>query len=413
MTTAVETLGDTLVSCRGLQKTYPAGPGFWPSAKALVTGIWPEGGVPALRGLDLEIRRGETVGLIGANGSGKTTLLRLLAGLLAPSPSDKGGGLTLPESRSSLIELGAGFAPNLNARENVRRECALTGLTTAWADAHLDEILTFAALDGSTTRRPLSTWSTGERIRLGFALAITRPSDLLVIDEVLAVGDERFQQRCLEKFREIKTTRSKAVVLASHSLGQVRVVCDRALWLEHGRIRAEGPAWQITEDYRRAQTDLPAQEPSTVPAATPAATPLAGPGEAPRLTDCTLESVTITPDRVATGEPISVKVRYRARKPIERPNLGVAIHRSDGVLCYGTSSAKAGVTTSAISGDGTATVRLPAPQLLPGRYLMTVALFDEDDLVKYDYHDRRYGFEVTGTTKEDGVSRLKIDFEWG
>ncbi len=381
-----------VIRCRDLQKTYPSPAGFPAGIKTLISGHPDLEGTPALRGIDLDLAAGETVGLIGPNGSGKTTLLRILAGITRPTS----GTCELPGQIASLIELGAGFAPGLNAFANIRREAALTGLSVKWADQNMGRILEFAGLPDETLRRPLGTFSAGERIRLGFALAITRPADLLVIDEVLAVGDERFQQKCLEAFREIRKTGRQAVVLASHALGQVRAVCDRAVWLDSGTVRAIGPAWQVTEDYRRSQTE---QHPPSGAQVT-------------ERGDFFIESVDVCPPVPSYGSPFEIRVTYRALKSIEHPNLGIAIHRTDGVLCYGTSSVKAGVRKPSVNGPGLATVRLRNPSLLPGNYQITAGLFDADDVVKYDYHDRRYPFRIAGETREDGVCRIPFEFEW-
>jgi len=383
---------ETAASLRNISKRYSAPGGVWRGLAGALTGAAGSGGTLALSGVSLEIARGEAVGLIGPNGSGKTTLLRLLAGLSEPTD----GGLELPAGIASLIELGSGFSPHLNGRDNVIRECALTGLPSAWVRANLETILTFAGLEPGTLARPLATWSAGERLRLGFALAIHRPSDLIVIDEVLAVGDEQFQQKCLEKFRDLRKEGRHGIVIAGHSLGQIRAVCDRAVWLERGRVRAEGPAWQVVEDYRREYSR----------AEMPAAAPEVSGGE------FTIGNVTITPDRIPSGGTVEIAVDYRTRRTVERPNLGVAIHRDDGILCYGTSSVKLGIPKDSVTGPGTAKIRFPILRLLPGRYLVTLALFDADDVVKYDYHDRRYGFTVEGVTKEDGVSRLDIEIGW-
>lgn len=386
------------VSIRSLSKYYPAVSGFGHNMQALMTGRWPvTGGVPALDDVSLDIAAGEAVGLIGRNGSGKTTLLRLIAGVSAPT----GGEIRLPGQISSLIELGAGFSPQLDAVRNIRRECALTGLPVRWADAHMDRILGFAELPSEVARRPLGTWSTGERMRLGFALAVTRPASLLVIDELLAVGDERFHQRCLETFRDLRRA-GCTVVLASHALGQVRAVCDRVVWLEGGRVRSLGPAWQVTEDYRREMSRLPEPPADQQESATDA------------RRDFVIERVVIEPGLVPLGSAISIRVQYRAARTVARPNLGVAIHRDDGVLCYGTSSVKLGIERDEMPpGTGVAEAVIPGCPLLPGRYFVTVALFDADDVVKYDYHDRRYSFTVTGTTRDDGVSRIEMRMDWG
>src|SRR3954465_14677836 len=204
----------------------------------------------ALDDVSFEIPAGTTFGLIGENGSGKSTLLKCMAKILRPDV----GTITTVGKISALLELGAGFHPELSGRDNVYLNGSILGLSTAQIDARFDEIVDFAGL-GQFIDTPVKNYSSGMYVRLGFSVAINVDPDVLLVDEVLAVGDEQFQRKCNEKFAELRS-QNKTIVVVSHGLGLMRTICDELAWLEHGRVRQVGPSGDVIDKYvAEVQTD--------------------------------------------------------------------------------------------------------------------------------------------------------------
>ena len=209
---------------------------FWRSKKRFYQEFW------ALRDVSFKIRKGETVGIIGSNGSGKSTLLQILCGTLSPTQ----GEVTINGRVAALLELGAGFNPEFTGRENVYMNATIMGLSTAEIDSRYDEIAAFANI-GSFIEQPVKTYSSGMYVRLAFATAINVSPDILVVDEALAVGDARFQQKCMAKIR--KFCQTGTVIFVSHDTAAVTELCSRAIWIESGRIRLDGPPKFVVEKY--------------------------------------------------------------------------------------------------------------------------------------------------------------------
>jgi ABC-type polysaccharide/polyol phosphate transport system ATPase subunit len=201
----------------------------------------------ALHDVSFSISRGECFGIIGANGSGKSTLLKILAGIYRADA----GSVRVAGALSPFIELGVGFNPDLNARDNIRINGTLLGLSSKEVAERFDEILQFAELERFVDQK-LKNYSSGMHVRLAFSIAIQVPFDILLLDEVLAVGDQSFQEKCYVTFEEMRRD-GKTVVFVSHDLGSVARFCDRALLLEHGRVEALGPARDVIEQYRAAE----------------------------------------------------------------------------------------------------------------------------------------------------------------
>lgn len=197
----------------------------------------------AVRGVTLDIRSGESVAFIGRNGAGKSTLLGLICGAIAPST----GSVTLNGRLGTLLELGAGFHPDLTGRENIYLNASLLGLGKAEIEDQFHRIVEFSEL-AEFIDVPLRNYSSGMQVRLGFAVAVHIDPEILIMDEALAVGDAAFQEKCLARVAEFKQ-RGKTILFVSHSAGQVQAVCKRVVWLEHGRVKADGPADQVLAEY--------------------------------------------------------------------------------------------------------------------------------------------------------------------
>ena len=196
-----------------------------------------------LKHINLEIKKGETVALIGVNGSGKSTLLKLLTKIIYPN----GGTIEINGKLTSLLELGAGFHPDFSGRENIYFNASIFGLNKAEIDRRIDDIIAFSEL-GEYIDNPIRTYSSGMYMRLAFAVAINVDADILLIDEVLAVGDQHFQEKCLNKMKELKSE-GKTMVFVSHSMDAVKSLCDRAIWLYQGEIRKDGKTEKVIEEY--------------------------------------------------------------------------------------------------------------------------------------------------------------------
>lgn len=196
-----------------------------------------------LNGIDLEIKKGETVALIGVNGSGKSTLLKLMTKIIYPTS----GKITTNGKLTSLLELGAGFHPDFTGRENIYFNASIFGLTAAEIDARVQDIIDFSEL-GEFIEAPVRTYSSGMYMRLAFAVAINVDADILLIDEILAVGDQHFQDKCFAKLKELSNS-DKTIVIVSHSLNSVKGLCKRAVWLSDGKIREDGKIDKVIDDY--------------------------------------------------------------------------------------------------------------------------------------------------------------------
>lgn len=199
--------------------------------------------IQVLKNINLDIKKGETVALIGTNGSGKSTLLKLMTKILYPNK----GTLETHGKLTSLLELGAGFHPDFTGRENIYFNAAIFGLTRQEIDKRIDEIIEFSEL-GDFIDNPVRTYSSGMYMRLAFSIAINVDAEILLIDEILAVGDQHFQDKCFAKLKEMKES-EKTIVIVTHSLGQVRELCDRAIWIYNGEVRMDGTPNEVVDEY--------------------------------------------------------------------------------------------------------------------------------------------------------------------
>ncbi|HZW88624.1 MAG TPA: ABC transporter ATP-binding protein, partial [Myxococcaceae bacterium] len=356
----------------------------------------------ALRNVSLELGRGRMVGIVGSNGSGKSTLLKVLGGILKPTT----GQVSVYGRVSALIELGAGFHPEFTGRENVFINGVLLGLSRAEIRARFDEIVAFAGLEAFVDS-PVKTYSSGMYMRLGFAIAVTVDPDVLLIDEVLAVGDEAFQHRCVGKIQEFKAA-GKTIILVSHDLGSIERLCDEAVWLDSGRLQAHGEAREVVSRYL---DHVAREEARTIGVEHAQAETAARTGSAARwgTREIEISSVKLT-DSVGeerylyeSGEACTIRLGFHARQPIENPVFGIGIFRRDGVCCYGTNTAIDGMPWGKITGEGEVTVTIPRLDLVEGDYVLDVAVVEQTDHRPYDYHHRLYGFAVRSRIKDSGV----------
>lgn len=360
----------------------------------------------ALKGVSFKIPKGVTLGLIGENGSGKSTMLKIMANILRPQK----GKVDLHGKVSALLELGAGFHPDLTGRENIFLNGSILGLTRKEISARFDDIVEFSELR-EFIDTPVKTYSSGMYVRLGFAVAINVEPDILLIDEILAVGDEAFQRKCLNKLYELKNAQ-KTIVMVSHALESVRSICDEAVWLEHGEVKALGPARQVVDAYLAEVNRVEEQEDGW------AADP-----EQPEV-GMRFGSREIVIERVEfldsehrprksfrAGERFTARIFFDAKEKINKPVFGMALHTRDGIDINGTNTKIDGINIESLSGRGYVDFIIEYLPLLTGSYLFTAAVYDFSCLHAFDHHFKGYAFTVNSGAVE-GYGMLKLPCDW-
>lgn len=409
---------------------------------SLAGGLGPEETFLAVDRLSLAVPAGCAFGVIGRNGSGKSTTLKLIAGITKPTS----GRVRISGRISALIELGAGFHPEISGRENVFVNGVMLGLTKREIARRFDEIVEFAELE-EFIDAPVKTYSSGMYMRLGFAVAVHVDPDVLLVDEVLAVGDEAFSLKCLDKFAEYKR-RGKTIILVTHGLGMVERFCDEALWIDDGAERALGDPRRVVQAYvsqvekaeertlaandRRAQevaqrmaqetaqtlgaapTDVSDAAVSGVahaaraPAGQPADMFRAAPG---RWGDgpVTIEAVALEGDDgpahlFPSGARMAVRMRVAAPAAVTDFVFGVSIFNAEGVCCYGTNTDIERMTPETMAGAGEVVFTIDRLDLVEGTYKLDVAAHRHDG-APYDYHRLLYTFRVKSRTKDAGIYR--------
>jgi ABC-type polysaccharide/polyol phosphate transport system ATPase subunit len=391
---------------------------------ALLTGsviqdLTPDQTFTALDGISFEVPKGTTFGVIGENGSGKSTMLKLLAGITKPTR----GSLRVDGRVSALIELGAGFHPEISGRENVAINGIMLGLTRREVQERFQDIVAFAELERFIDA-PVKTYSSGMYARLGFAVAIHVDPDVLLIDEVLAVGDEAFTRKCLDKIGEFRR-RGKTILLVTHSLGLAEKMCDEVLWLRGGKLADEGDPKRVIDAYLTyvagGEEALLAREHGQA-AEGSAPAPAAAPGEAPPAgegyregrwgsREVEITSVRLLDDRgherhvYVPGESLTVSLAVRAPAgAVEDFVFGVGVFNADGVSVYGTNTHIEDFTPRRLEGAGQVSLVLQDLRLVEGTYLLDVAAHRRDG-TPYDYHRGLYTFRVKSRIKDVGVYR--------
>jgi ABC-type polysaccharide/polyol phosphate transport system ATPase subunit len=400
--------------------------------RSLIRNLRPDETFTALNDVSLTVPRGRTLGVIGRNGSGKSTLLKLVAGITKPST----GTVNVSGRISALIELGAGFHPEISGRENVFINGIMLGLTKREVTQRFDEIVEFAEMKDFIDA-PVKTYSSGMYMRLGFAVAIHVDPDVLLVDEVLAVGDEGFTHKCLDKFAELKR-RGKTILLVTHSLGLVERFCDEALWLDAGRIKGSGDPKRIVGAYitdveHREEKELAASDARARDSASaaivspdePTSTVLpdnpietaTGPSDMFRategrwgsreveITDVALLGPDGQPGHVfQSGERLDLRIRMRAPLPVDDFVVGVGVFNAEGVCCYGTNTYIEELTPERLAGDSEAIFSIESLDLVEGTYKLDVAIHKIDGY-PYDYHRLLHTFRIKSRTKDVGIYR--------
>jgi lipopolysaccharide transport system ATP-binding protein len=354
----------------------------------------------ALRDASFSIPRGATFGLLGQNGSGKSTTLKVLAGIYRPT-----SGRVIVNGRvSALLELGAGFHGELTGRENIRLNGAILGLSGKQIDAAMDGIVEFAGI-GDFIDSPVKIYSSGMFVRLGFAVAVSLDPEILMVDEVIAVGDEEFQRKCFDHLFELRK-RGTTVVLVTHSLGLIRDLCDEAAWLEHGEIRKLGPAREVADAYIASvnEREVHAQQVDAGPASTDGETARLGSGEV-RITSLEYLDDEGNPSAVLlAGAACTIRMHFEARSPITRAVFGLGFQHESGANVAGPNSGSMG-PHSLEAGKGYVDFAIDELLLQEGTFLVSTAIVDRGHT--YDYADREFDLRVRGQgSQEPGLTRM-------
>jgi lipopolysaccharide transport system ATP-binding protein len=361
-----------------------------------------------LSDITFSVPQGQTLGIIGRNGSGKSTLLKLLARIYRPD----GGNISVSGKVGALLELGAGFHPEFSGRENILINGIVLGLSKREVREHMDDIIRFAELEGFIDE-PVKTYSLGMYMRLGFSVAIHADPDILLIDEILAVGDEGFYQKCYERIAAFRRV-GKTIILVSHDLSTVSRWCDEVLWIEDGNIREQGLPQRVVDMYRQHVATQEAEVAGAEHARVEAEVRAAQMTETPnRWGSREIEIVSVKMLEASdqeryvfrSGEPVRIIIQYRVHRPVPDMVFGMAVLRSDGVLCYGTNTAIEGIPLADLGHEGIVEVFLERLDLVTGTYVLDLAVHAMDGY-PYDYHHGLYSFAVKSDLKDSGVFRI-------
>jgi ABC-2 type transport system ATP-binding protein len=349
----------------------------------------------ALRAIDVTVEQGETVGILGHNGSGKSTLLKCIAGILTPTT----GEVRVRGRLASLLELGAGFHPDLTGRENVYINAAFYGMGRKEIDRVLDDIVDFAEL-AQFIDEPVKHYSSGMYVRLGFAVAVNLDPDVLLVDEVLAVGDEAFQVKCLSRIKQFQAE-GRTIVFVTHAAETARQICDRALVLDHGRLVLDGEtgkAIRVFREHLHGQLDLRG---------------VLGPeGDGTAISAVRVRHAHEARRRhLVPGESLTVEVDLRATTPIPEPVLDVEIGDRKGQLIYHIDTDGLGQPLPPLTSDRTVKIAIAGIWLLDGEFPISLKLSDRASGEVIDWREAAATFEVVNDGRADGTVAFDVSVE--
>ncbi len=422
-----------------------------------------------LKGISFEVKKGEAIGLIGKNGCGKSTTLKLLTKIIYPNE----GTVEMQGRVSSLLELGAGFHPDMSGKENIYMNAAVFGLSRKEIDKRVSEIIKFSELE-EFIDNPVRTYSSGMYMRLAFSVAINVDADVLLIDEILAVGDISFQKKCFEKLKEIKRN-GTTIVIVSHSLDQIENICDRSIWIENGLIKEEGKPRDIHEHYlydmekKRLEhfqeeyyeentlfeeavgeeiteedcveegvaEEIESQELETeaVSEASEEVPEEILPGIAVQMKAFKRNFLNIKNESIQrtgtqelsftemyitdadknekivfeTGEDINLYLKYKAKKKDLKGTLCLMVYRDDGLYCYGTNTFIEQKEVKELGQNGCLKIAIQQLPLLPGKYYFTIAIHNEE-AVDLDRVEKAAFFQIFSNKGEQGIARIETDW---
>lgn len=378
-----------------------------------------------LNGVNFQIKKGEAVALIGSNGCGKSTTLKLLSKIIYPDD----GIIEMKGRVSSLIELGAGFHPDMSGRENIYINAAIFGLSKKEIDQRIDQIIEFSELE-EFIDNPVRTYSSGMYMRLAFSVAINVDADILLVDEILAVGDAGFQTKCMNKMKEIKA-KGTSIILVSHSMVQVEQLCDRTIWIQDGKVIRDGEPRDIDPEYMQfigqeyvrkndiiEQTTDDCDEQKNDENNDRGEQALVnqnddsehkkrwGNGDAKIIKISMKGEKGGVGSRFITGEKVIIDVEYKVKKNVKNATFGIGIFGYNGMQCYGTNTIIDRVKPFDLTADGKFSIELTQFNFLPGVYTLDVAI-QKDVGIPVDYFREAYSFEIYSPIADVGIARIQ------
>jgi len=370
----------------------------------------------ALNEISLSVNEGEVFGLIGQNGAGKSTLLKLVARVLRPTH----GRVLVMGHVAPLLEVGAGFHPELTGRENVFLYGAMLGFSRDEMEEKIPRIIEFSEL-GDFIDAPLRTYSSGMSARLGFAVATDSQPDILIVDEILSVGDEAFQHKSYERIQSIKA-QGASILLVSHSMNVIETMCQRAAWIHHGQLIALGDAKAVVAQYTgkvlENESDRLIIERNMVEvnlALTSNKSPYRWGNRKIEITHVQITDLAGKEQTIFnTGQSLRLDIDYDTHESIIAPIFGVAIHRQDGIQITGPNTAQAGLTLPTFDGPGRISYEIASLPLLDGLYSFSIAVVNQNDDEIFDYHDRLYSFRIVNQKNQikERYGILTLNGKW-
>lgn len=362
-----------------------------------------------LRGVSFDVKRGEAIGLIGQNGCGKSTTLKMLTQIMYPDS----GTITMKGRVSALIELGAGFHPDMSGRENIYTNAAIFGLTRKEVDACVEEIIAFSEL-GEYIDNPVRTYSSGMYMRLAFSVAINVNADILLVDEILAVGDAAFQAKCFNKMREIKAA-GTTIVIVSHSLGQIEQLCERSYWIDKGVVRKSGTPREVHAEYLAFMGEKSAENRAETEAAEKDAAQDGKNDKRWGSREAVMECVELLDEQgratncFHSGDAATVRIRYKAAGKLSDVVVGLAVYRSDQTYMFGTNTMIDHLGYAVMEGEGLVELHMQDLALIAGQYTLDLA-FHKPDGFAYDFWREACTLQIISDKEESGAVSLK--HEW-
>jgi lipopolysaccharide transport system ATP-binding protein len=371
----------------------------------------------ALKDVSFTVERGESVGIIGDNGSGKSTLLKLIANIIRPTR----GTIKVNGRITPFLELGVGFQQDMTARENIEVYSTMMGLSNREIRKNMDSVLEFAGLTKFADTK-YKNFSSGMQVRLAFATAIQKEPDILLIDEVLAVGDMDFQQKCLDVFTEYKK-KCITMLFVSHDLNSVRKFCDKAILLGNGRVIAHGNINDAIDKYvygvkieKKSSTEnLIVSEPAQSAVSEPKNEAIDNARSINRGIDIynvqLVDKFGRESNRFNSGDPLVIKARYRMNEQVENPAFGIEIINEKGDNCYGANNKLRNISFGKLDKNGLLYIKIPELPVLSGKYYITIAVTSWDLGTIYDWHNKKYSFDIINNTSDVGVIMFNCNFE--
>jgi ABC-2 type transport system ATP-binding protein len=352
----------------------------------------------ALKDISFEVPQGSTFGIIGSNGSGKSTMLKCLTGILTPDR----GQIQVHGRIAALLELGAGFHPDLSGRENIFLNGAILGMTSKEILRKMEEIISFAGLE-QFIDTPVKNYSSGMTVRLGFAIAINVDPEILIIDEVLAVGDAAFQKKCMEKIEDFRSD-GRTIVFVSHGVGQVAQICDSVAWIEKGVLQELGEAQSVVENYNALSYEALPNEADDI-------------GQRWGSGEVTITSVKMTNKTGATerlfhtGDPLLISIEFDSQVELANSSVAVRINHLHGTDVWGTSTDMQSFTVPINIGHGQIALKLDHLPLLSGTYDLSVVIADHAAIHEFDHWEKRVRFDINQQSISNS-GLVNIESEW-